>query len=209
MEGVLLVSLIALWAVVLVNLLLTLRAIRWLRDREVQLERNVERETLPELEVGTPAPNFRSKTLSGRSVRLADYVGRSVVFLFVSPHCGHCRKEVPALAKLGPLAQDRANVEFVLVSDSSTAETYSWIETIQQEDRVEVSLPILVAPLSTSDFVLTFNPRGLSPYFCLVDEQGVVRARGPIGTGKWPELKREWEGSDAVKLPSRSLSQYR
>ncbi len=209
METIWFISLIVLWGVVLVNLLLTLRVVRWLRAKEDLRERVAESEKLPELSIGMPAPDFKAKTLSGEAVRLATYVGRAMVFIFVSPHCGSCRRKMPLLVRLGIQAKERAGIEFVLVSDSSTAETYTWINTIREEDKVEVNLPILVAPDSISEFLNTYNPRGLSPYYCFMNAQGIVQARDPIDMGEWPKLQREWEGSPTTKPFSHLHSRYR
>jgi alkyl hydroperoxide reductase subunit AhpC len=154
-------------------------------------------------------PDFKAKTLSGDRVRLATYGGQAVAFLFVSPHCGSCRRKVALFVRLGALAKERAGVLFVLVSDSSTSETYNWITTIREEDGVEVNLPILVAPRTISDFFMTYNPRGLTPYYCLINEQGAVQARDPVDLGEWPRLQREWEGASAVRSFSPLHSRYR
>ena len=199
------INLIAMWCVVLVNLLLTLRAVRWLRAGEEMRARLAQLETAPLLPVGEPAPDFHARTLSGEPVRLADFAGRGVAFVFVSPQCGGCRRELPALGRLGPLATRRAGVELVLVSDRGAAETHDWLETIRHEDGVDVTLQVLVAPPAFSDMLTSYNPRGLVPYFCLLDGQGVVQARDPLGMGEWPSLRRAWEAVTPVRsTPWRS-----
>lgn len=209
METLWSVGLIALWGVVSVNLLLTLRAVSWLQQLEDASKRAVEMEELPELSVGVPAPGFRTKALLGQTMTLDDYAGRAVAFIFVSPDCPRCRHEVPGLVKLKARAKEQASVELVLVSDQGTAETHAWISEIAREEKVEVNLPILVAPRSSSEFLMSYNPRGLSPYFCYVDEQGIVQARDALGQGDWPRLKQQWEGSTTLKPSSRSLGRYR
>ncbi len=203
------ISLIILWGVVLLNLLLTLRVVRLLHSVEEARAQAAEREQLPELSLGTLAPDFRARTIDGEPVRLLTYVGRPVVFLFVSPHCAGCRSKVPQLLKLSVQAKKQAGVEFVLVSDSSSAETHTWIDTIQGEDDVEINLPVLIAPSNISDFLWTYNPRGILPYFCLLDAQGNVQARDPLERGAWPRLQREWSRSSQSPLfsPPPSISQ--
>lgn len=146
MESIWNISLMLLWAVVLVNLLLTLRVVRWQRARVNEQKQAEARETFPELAVDAPAPEFRARTLTGQQVQLATYTGQSVLFIFVSPRCDSCRLKLPLLTKLRPLAKERSGVEFVLVSDSSAAETYAWVESIREEEKVEVDFPILVDP---------------------------------------------------------------
>lgn len=195
MSSILLISLIALWCLVLVNMLLVLRVVHLLRKLTSKQELAAEQERLPELSVGERAPDFSAKELSGKLVSLASYTGHPVAFFFVSPHCGRCRREIPTLMKLSITAKARAGVEFFLVSDASTAETHDWITTLREEDGVEVNLPVLIAPRTNSDFLKTYDPRGLTPYYCFLDEQGIVQARGPLGMGEWPRLEKEWGGS--------------
>lgn len=186
------ISLIVLWSVVLLNLLLTMRIVRWLRSIEEQRAHAMEREQLPELSIGMPAPDFRARTLTGEPIRLTTYAGRSIMLLFVSPHCGSCRRKMSQLLKLGTQAKEHAGVEFILVSDSSSAETYTWINTMQEEDNVEVYLPVIVTLNNVSEFLRTYNPRGILPYYCLIDTQGRVQARDPIERGEWQSLQRKW-----------------
>ncbi len=198
MESIWNISLIVLWGVVLVNLLLTLRVVRWRRAIGDAQKQAKARETVPELAVDAPAPEFRARTLTGQWVQLATYTGQSLLFVFVSPHCGSCRKNLPLLTKLRPLAKERSGVEFVLVSDSSAAETYAWVESIREEDKVEVDFPILIDLRAHSDFSWAYNPRGIIPYFCLINAQGIVQVRGLLGTGEWSRLQREWESLTAL-----------
>lgn len=209
MNNIWMFSLIALWGIVLLNLLLTLRVVHLLRTVEDQRDRTAEREKMPELSVGEPAPDFSARTLLGnRLVRLNTYAGQSVAFIFVSPHCGSCRRKMPLLTALSAQAKEKAGVEFVLVSDSNAAETFNWVNTLHEEDGIEINIPILLAPHAQSDFLQSYNPRGLTPYYCLIDGQGIVQARDPLGMGDWPKLQREWEGttataSSSIRLPSR------
>lgn len=209
MEAVWLIGLIVLWGLVLINLLLTLRVVRWLRALEDSRARAVEHQDRADLPVGAPAPDFRAKTLSNQTVRLADYSGRAVAFLFVSPNCDQCRQKVPALARLAEQARRSAGVEFVLVSESDPRRTHAWVSAIREEDGVDVELPVLVAPPSTSEFFFTYNPRGLLPFYCVVDEGGIVRSRDPLGMGDWPKLEREWSGLPPAKTLQRSLGRFR
>lgn len=203
------VSLLILWVVVLVNLLLTLRMVRWLRAQEGLRKQIEAAEQRPELKVGDVAPDFVAKTLSGESVGLHAYANQSVAFIFVSPHCAHCRHELPMLVRLAPQALERAGVRLVLVSDSSAAMTQSWLATIREEDKLDVPLPVLIAPRTMYQFVLTYNPRGLSPYYCLLDAQGKIQSRGPLGMEEWPQLQQAWGEPINGRMMPRVPSRYR
>ncbi|GLV53981.1 hypothetical protein KDH_08320 [Dictyobacter sp. S3.2.2.5] len=203
METLLLVSVIALWIVVLINLLLTLRMVQWHRAIKESREQEVALEQRPELVVGEAAPDFRSRLLTGASVRLENYQGRTILLLFVSPGCSGCRKKMPQLLRLSMLAKERSGVEFLLVSAGSSAETYTWISALREEDHLDVKMPILVEVPRTSEFLMRYNPRGFIPYFCLIDEQGIVQARDPLDAGVWPRLQQEWEGTTPQRILSR------
>ena len=203
------VSLTVLWGVVFVNLLLTVRIVRWARAVEDADRRSIEMENVPELPTGAPAPAFSTKTLAGEPVNLASYAGRSVTFVFTSPLCGSCRDEMPLFVRLGKLAESRMNDRVVLVSDQGIAETNAWINTIQKEDNVKVDLQVLVARPGVSRFFNDYNPRGWTPYFCSIDSQGTVQARGLIGSDAWSELLLQWETAPRTERPTRPVNRYR
>jgi len=193
MELLLLTSLSILWCVMLINLALMLRILRWIRasnEEQTAQHKVVKRQ---ELVIGAPAPEFKARTLGEQAVRLDNYAGRSVAFLFVSPACGHCRMEMPMLVKLSSVAKKNAGVGLILVSDWGPIVTQQWLDAIRSEDGVDVTLPILVAPRGKSDFLDDYNPGHMTPAFCLLDAQGNVQARGHIPSMEWNKLKRIWE----------------
>ena len=195
MEMFLLISLGILWGAVLINLALTLRILYWIRGtNEARMTNREPEEERQELVIGGTAPEFKARTLTGIPVRLDDYAGRSIAFIFVSPACGHCRMEMPILNKLAPLAKKNMNVEIMLVSDWGPVITQQWLDTIRDEDKVDVALPILVAPRGKTDFLDDYNPSNLTPSFCLLTAQGTIQAMGHIPSAEWHKLKRDWEG---------------
>lgn len=196
---------IATWLVLLLNLALNLRMAQYLRARRRADELDAIRDSLPELGLGEPAPEFQARDLTGRPVRLGDYAGRETAFVFVSPHCGSCARELPELAKLAPLARAGASAELVLVSDSNTPETDAWLSEIAERHPEVTGLRLLVAPSSRSDFLARYNPRGLTPYFCHLDADGRVTARGGLRSPYWAAIVRRWEGGGN---PMRSLRRF-
>ncbi len=197
---------IAGWAVLLLNLLLTLRVVRWLRSVQRAQQLDAERAERPELPVGEPAPAFSTRDLSGRPVTSQDYLGRETALVFVSPHCGPCRRELPELQTLAAVAKQRADAQILLVSDVGRGETEAWLARIEEEDRVEVTLPVLLASRNTSDFAARYNPRAVTPYFCHVDQAGNVTARGGLHSPAWAAIARRW---DAGAHPARSARRFR
>jgi thiol-disulfide isomerase/thioredoxin len=185
-------SLIAVWVVVLLNLLLTVRLLTWVGAQNAERRRLVE--ARPQLTVGAPAPDFRAMTLDGGPARLRDFAGRRVAFIFASPGCETCRNEMPMLARLAPAAKRNEGVELVLVSSGGQDETRAWLDAIREQDGLEVPLPVLVAPPSQSRLGDDYNPNGSTPFFCLVDERGRVEARSLFVESEWAHLRRRWEG---------------
>ena len=122
-----------------------------------------------------------------------------MAFVFVSPECGSCRRELRGLVRLRRLARERAGVNLVLVSDFGASETSRWLADVREREGVTVDMPVLVAPLTQSDLFASYNPRVLTPYYCVVDETGIVRSRDPVGAGDWLRLREEWEGRSAER----------
>ena len=191
------------WLVLLLNLMLTLRMARYIRSRQRAERRDALRESLPELELGAPAPEFGVQDLAGKPARLADYSGRETAFVFISPHCGTCAGELPDLARLAPLARAGSSAELVLVSDSSVAETDVWLAGIAERHPEVTGLRTLMG--SGSDLLARYNPRGSTPYFCHLDADGRVTARGGLRSPYWVAIVRRWESGTN---PARTLRRY-
>jgi hypothetical protein len=199
------VAAIAGWAALLLNLLLTLRLVQWLRSFQEGQRLDSVRAELPELPLGEPAPAFRARDLSGSPVRSEDFLVRETALVFVSPHCSPCRRDLPGLVALATLARQAAGAEIVLVSDSGAGETQSWVTEILDKDQVDLPMPML-ATGRTSDFLTRYNPRGLVPYFCHIDTAGNVTARGGLHSPAWAGVVKRW---DAAVNPNRRSRSYR
>lgn len=199
---------IAGWAVLLLNLLLTMRLVRWLRSYQDADRLDNFRADLPELPVGEPAPAFLTRDISGRIVKSEDFPGREVAIVFVSPHCGICRREMPGLVTLAAVAGKTAGAEIILVSDGGAGEVESWLADISAEHKVDIALPVLMASARTSDFQVHYNPRALTPYFCHIDRTGVVTARGGLHTPAWAALVRRWDPAAGPDRNSQNSRRY-
>lgn len=172
-EG-LVVSNVLLWSIVLGNLLLTLAVVRRLSNRG---QGSVE---IGGPKAGQPAPDFTAQTLKGETLSLADYAGRSVALLVVSPACRPCREALPRYEALGPIAQ-HAGTELVLVSAEDLEQTRRFVEEFR------IQLPVIVASRHDNPFVKDYNFSG-TPAYCIVDSQGIVISSG------WPAFEwGEWK----------------
>lgn len=196
------VALIVVFCLTLLNLALTMRVVTWLRSAQERRERAARAETAKELVVGGTAPDFTARTVTGEYVSLRSYLGRSTLFVFFSNECFRCRKEMPMLVKLGKTAKARADIDFVLVSEVGASDTIKWKDWLLDEDKIDIDLPFVVSPSGQFNFFELYNPRNITPYYCLLDPTGRVQSRSPVGHEDWEALKREWEG--LVALPARN-----
>lgn len=181
------------WVGLLLNLLLTLRIVRYLRAEEELREGFRKRRHAKPLAAGSRAPDFRARTLDGDPIELSNFVGCSVVFVYVSPHCPSCQRELRGLVRLGRIARHLGEDEIVLVSDEPAEETTAWLTKIRDQDGVTVDLPVVVAPLTTSDFLAKYNSAVITPYYCHINADGTVVSSAPLGDAEWPVLRAKWE----------------
>jgi hypothetical protein len=184
-------SLYALWVVVLLNLVLTLRLLAWLLPLVRMRAGSAGART--ELRVGAVAPAFRAVALTGERVTEQTYAGRLTTFVFVSPGCGACRTLLPMVQAVGAAA-DAAGAAMVLATDVGAARARGWLDSVEHEDGVRMTLPLLAAPPSQNPLLLTYNAAGYFPYFVLVSGDGVVEARGIVGMNRpeWQEVVARW-----------------
>ena len=192
METALIVSSVLLWVIVLCNIVLTLALVRRLnatpRHKPLSLE-------MPA--AGQPAPDFHAQTGDGETVTLSTFAGRKVAFIFISTNCTPCRQLLPRLELFKPRAA-QARVELLLVSAEQREETQAFIE------RLHVGLPVLVAPRGTNPFFDDYKAT-LTPSYCLVDEQSIVRSAGLLNAegGEWEALIGSWTTSDIPAASER------
>ena len=145
------------------------------------------------LTVGEAVPRLEVTDLEGRTLRLgsprAD--GKSTLVLFVSPTCPVCKTLLPMITSSGK--DERGWLDIVLASDGSPDEHREFVRA-----QGLGALPYVVsAPLG-----LTYQVSRL-PYAVLVDEQGILRARGLVNSREHLESLFE-----AQRLGVASLQEY-
>lgn len=198
MNEILVVSVAALWVVTLATFVCTMRVARALRMALALPEHGDHGVEAEELAVGSAAPHFEARAPDGTAVSARDLAGAPVAYVFVSPNCGACRTHLGPLERLAPLARAADGTRIVLVSDAGARSTAAWLEEAVREDGLAGTLPVLIAPRSDSQLGVRYNPLGFFPYFCLVDGEGVVRARAVLGREPWMAAIQEWEERVAV-----------
>ncbi|HZF16335.1 MAG TPA: methylamine dehydrogenase accessory protein MauD [Steroidobacteraceae bacterium] len=123
-------------------------------------------------QVGEPAPHIDVNDLEGRTHHVAEprEDGRSLLVVFVSPTCPVCKAILPVL-KSSRLSE-RDWLEVVLASDGDVAAHRQYIATHGLEQFVY---------LNSTPLGMTYQVSRL-PYAVIVDEKGILRARGIINS---------------------------
>jgi methylamine dehydrogenase accessory protein MauD len=143
--------------------------------------------------VGEPAPVLEVADLDGHALRLgsAREDGRSTLLLFVSPSCPVCKSLLPAVKS--SRKDERAWMDVVLASDGDAREQREFVRT-QGLDGVPY---VVSAALGLAYQV------GRLPFAALLDEHGILRARGLVNSREHLESLFE-----AKRLGVASLQEY-
>lgn len=176
METLLVISSVLLWLVLFGNLLLTMALIR--RVNTPSKTPSIG------LQAGVAAPDFAAETLTGDIVHLSTYLGGKVAFLFISSTCVPCRDIIPKVLALAPKVT-HATAQFILISSSQMQETINFVKEFG------IDLPVLIAPRSQSPIFDDYQAIAV-PSYCIINEQGIVQASGPLGEEGWNPFVEAW-----------------
>jgi methylamine dehydrogenase accessory protein MauD len=189
----LVVSNIVLWGVVaslLVVVLALMRQLGVLHERiapvgALMLNRG--------LAVGDKAPVMDVPDLNGASMRIGDSRtdGKSLLLLFVSPTCPVCKSLLPIAKSSG--RDERSWLDIVLASDGELEEHRAFA----QSHNLDAGAYVLSASLGITYMVSRL------PFAALIDEVGILRARGLVNSREHLESLFE-----AKRLGVASLQQY-
>ena len=120
--------------------------------------------------VGAASPRFELDDLLGRALRIGHGGARSQLLFFVSPTCPVCKKLLPILKSVA--RTEGAWLDIVLASDGEMPEHLAFYRKAGLEHFPYV--------LST-EIGMRFQVSKL-PYAILMDEQGIVRAKGLVNS---------------------------
>jgi len=162
-------SYVALWLLVIAGgflLFATIRQIGILSWRLEQLAATtpsrIERNGL---KPGTKAPDFTLQDTSGKEVSLREYHGHKALLVFMQPGCGPCESLAADLNRY----LDKDGLAVLAISNADPEENRRW------QGEIGAAFPILAQQhLSVSRQYQAFA----TPFAFLVDEEGVIRARG-------------------------------
>lgn len=145
------------------------------------------------LKVGESAPTLELAALDGRPLKVgvARDDGRSTLLLFVSPSCPVCKSLLPAVKS--SRKDERSWMDVVLASDGDPRAQREFVRTHGLEE-----IPYVVSPA----LGLAYQVSRL-PFAALLDEQGVLRARGLVNSREHLESLFE-----AKRLGVASLQEY-
>jgi methylamine dehydrogenase accessory protein MauD len=117
------------------------------------------------LAVGTRAPEFALKDVTGETVALNDFVGQSVLLGFSSPHCPACQA---MYQDLRTFTEKNKDVLFIMISLGLENEN----QRMAQEQGF--GFPVLTGGPGITK---TYRIPG-TPFFYLIDRNGEVKSKG-------------------------------
>jgi methylamine dehydrogenase accessory protein MauD len=120
--------------------------------------------------VGAASPVFTLTDLAGRPVNIGAPSLSSTLLFFLSPTCPVCKKLLPIVKSTA--ASERRWLSIVLASDGDEAEQRKFIR--------RAGLEVFPYVLSTN-LGVTYHVSKL-PYAVLLDERGIVRAKGLVNS---------------------------
>ena len=121
-------------------------------------------------DAGSPAPDFRSRDLTGQAVALADYRGTVVLLNVWATWCDPCMRELPELARLHEQLGARGFTVVGLNADVRSKQG----AVRNTVDRYELPFPIWLDPEGKAQVAFKLNGY---PTSVLVDRAGTIRWR--------------------------------
>jgi methylamine dehydrogenase accessory protein MauD len=122
------------------------------------------------LKLGEAAPTFELPALSGARIQIGGERPKSQLVFFLSPTCPVCKKLLPVLKSSA--AAERDWLDVVLASDGEATQHLAFYGEAKLNE-----FPYVLSP----DLGMTYRVSRL-PYAVLMDERGIIRAKGMINT---------------------------
>ncbi len=169
MTGVWFISYLVLWLMVIALLIVVITLARQIGLLHRRLRPHGARMTNAGPEIGEQAPELKGVTLQGRNIALESCRDKQTLLVFVSPTCTSCAELAPALRSIWK--SERTTLQVFLVSLSGDEKANR--EFIARHKLVNI--PCIVS----RSLGLQYNVTS-SPYGVLIDNQGVVRAKGIV-----------------------------
>ncbi len=150
-----------------------LRALALLRWRLEELEAiTPKRIGRSGLRPGKKAPDFKLPALSGGEVTLRHFANRRLLLVFMQPGCGPCQQISPELNRLYRAGE----IQVLAIHNADAKVVQGWIKQYQPDFPVA-----LQEHFDVSRRYEVFA----TPFAFLVDERGVIAARGIVSTKQY------------------------
>jgi methylamine dehydrogenase accessory protein MauD len=120
--------------------------------------------------LGEAAPQFELPALSGARIQIGGERPKSELLFFLSPSCPICKKLLPVLRSSA--AAERDWVDVILASDGEATQHLTFYGEAKLNE-----FPYVLS----ADLGMTYRVSRL-PYAVLIDERGIIRAKGMINT---------------------------
>jgi methylamine dehydrogenase accessory protein MauD len=120
--------------------------------------------------LGEAAPRFELPALSGARVAIGGERAKSQLLFFLSPTCPVCKKLLPVLKSSA--TSEREWLDVVLASDGEATQHLAFYGEARLNE-----FPYVLS----ADLGMTYRVSRL-PYAVLIDERGIIRAKGMINT---------------------------
>lgn len=167
MSGIWLVSYVILWSVVIMLVLISLALARQVGLIHRRLPPPPARATLDGPAIGNPMEAFTIRAPDGQVFTVGGAAHRQRLFVFVGAGCSACEDLAPSLSSFAK--SDRNTTDLVLVS---VAGDESENRQFVKRHRLQ-GVPFVLAPQAAE-----FYRVAGTPYALLVDEAGIVQAKG-------------------------------
>jgi methylamine dehydrogenase accessory protein MauD len=206
MSNRLLTSNLILWDLVLflgfllVGALRALALIRWqVAQHEATMPSRIGRSGL---RAGKKAPQFTLPAIAGRDVKLQDYAGKKLLLVSMQPGCGPCHGIVSALNRL----HDTREVQVLVLHNGDKETVRKWVNQLRPQFTVAVQ-----DHFNVSKHYEVFA----TPFAFLIDERGVIAARGIVSTKEYLGFvltraryvgKEDEDEAEAFQVPQPSLA---
>jgi methylamine dehydrogenase accessory protein MauD len=126
--------------------------------------------------LGDAAPKFEVPALNGARIQIGGERPKSQLVFFLSPTCPICKKLLPVLKSSASAERDWLDV--VLASDGEATQHLAFYGEARLNE-----FPYVLSP----DLGMTYRVSRL-PYAVLMDERGIIRAKGMINTREHLEI---------------------